>query len=140
MKFYADADDEPELTLLGTLISQPIAIVTEQAPLAEVRDLLIDLRVPAVAVVDARRGLRGVVTRTDVLRTMRDPHARASDAMSGFVFALQEDSTIECAAALMAIEGVGQIVVTTEAGDLVGMVSAVDIARHLAVRAGYLAA
>ena len=123
-----------------SLISQPVAIVTETAPLSEVRRLLVDLRVPAIVVVGADRSLRGLVTRTDVLRGMLDPDATASDAMSGFVFALPGDSTIECAAALMAFEGVGQVVVTGDDGELLGMVSALDVARHMAVRAGYLAA
>jgi predicted transcriptional regulator len=122
------------------LLCQPIAIVIETAPVGELRDLLIELRVPAIAVVDAERSLCGVVTRTDVLRGLGDPDATARDVMSGFVFALPVDSSIECAAALMAIEGVGQIVITARDGALLGMVSALDIARHLAVRAGYLAA
>lgn len=140
---YADDEaDEPtsELVVLATLISQPIAIVLETTPISEIRELLVDLRVPAVAVVDAERSLRGVVTRTDVLRAQSDPGAVARDAMSGFVFALTVEASIECAAALMALEGVGQVIVTTEDGQLLGMVSALDIARHVAVRAGYLAA
>ncbi|MDX2091718.1 MAG: CBS domain-containing protein [Kofleriaceae bacterium] len=60
--------------------------------------------------------------------------------MSSFVFALPLDSTIEAAAALMALEGVSQVVVTNCHGELAGIVSALDIARHVAVRAGYIAA
>jgi len=130
----------PEIVFLGTLVTQPIAVVLETAPLAEVRVLLVELRVPAVAVVDGDRCLTGVITRTDVLRDQGDPDARAKDAMSGFVFSLTSEASIECAAALMAIEGVGQVVVTTRDGELLGMVSSLDIARHVAVRAGYLAA
>jgi predicted transcriptional regulator len=123
-----------------SLILQPVAIVIETAPLSEVRELLIDLRVPAIAVVDADRSLRGLVTRTDVLRCVHDADATAADVMSGFVFALPAESSIECAAALMAFEGVGQIVITGADGELIGMVSALDIARHMAIRAGYIAA
>jgi predicted transcriptional regulator len=121
-------------------ISHPVAVVLESAPLAEVRDLLLDLRVPAVVVVDHEQSLRGVITRTDVLRCLADCDATANDAMSTFVFAVTCEASIECAAALMAIEGVGQVVITTQDGELLGMVSALDIARHMAVRAGYLAA
>jgi CBS domain-containing protein len=129
-------------------ILQPIAIVLESTPLAEVRELLVDLdlRVPAIAVVDTQRTLRGLVTRTDVLRGLSSPHdpfpadTTAGDAMSSYVFAIPEDSSIESAAALMAYEGVGQVVVTAADGALLGIVSALDIARHMAVQAGYLAA
>lgn len=121
-------------------ISRPVAVVIETAPLAEVRDLLVDLRVPAVVVVDRDQTLRGLITRTDVLRCLADRDATASDAMSTYVFSVTSEASIECAAALMAIEGVGQVVITTQDGELLGMVSALDIARHMAIRAGYLAA
>jgi CBS domain-containing protein len=138
-----DEDDEvtAELNLIGALVRGAPIVVDAATPLAELRRLLVEERAPAIAVVDAHRNLRGVVTRTDVLRALdtRD-ELTAADAMSGFVFALPADATIEHAAALMAHEGVGQVIVTGADGALVGMVSALDIARHCAVRAGYLAA
>jgi predicted transcriptional regulator len=139
---WADPDDEItcELHLLAGLPLSPIAAVDEAAPLAELRAIFVEQRVPAIAVVDAGHGLRGLVTRTDVLRAAEVPGARAGDVMSGFVFVLPLDATVECAAALMAIEGVGQVVVTNPRGELAGVVSALDIARHVAVVAGYLAA
>ena len=112
--------------------------MTEDTPLDEVRRLLVDYRVPAVAVVDAEGNLRGLVTRTDVIRVI-EADARAIDAMSGFVFALPAAAPIEKAAALMAYEGVGQIVVTSARGTMLGMVSAIDIVRYYAVISGQLA-
>ena len=38
----------------------------------------------------------------------------------------------------MAHECVGQILVTTASGELVGMLSSLDVARYVAVHAGYL--
>ena len=67
------------------------------------------------------------------------PDGTAGEAMSHFVFALPREAAIERAAALMAYEGVGQIVVTDRGGALVGIVSALDITRHYAIRSGYLA-
>jgi CBS domain-containing protein len=135
-------DEEPTdvLGALGTLVSTPISIVQPDTPISEVLKLLVELRIPAVAVVDRCGAIGGIVTRTDVLRELaRGDHASAGDAMSGFVFALSARSTVERAAALMAYEGVGQVVVTGSRGELVGMVSALDIARYFAVSAGYLA-
>ena len=80
----------------------------------------------------------GLVTRTDVLRELDENDATAGDAMSLYVFALPARSSIEKAAALMAYEGVGQICVTGDGGVLLGRVSALDVARHYAVEAGYL--
>ncbi len=144
-------DDEitSELTMLGSLVVAPVAVVELTAPLAEVVAMLLEQKVPAVAVIgptaapsgaadpEASHTLRGLVTRHDVLRAA--PDACAGDAMSK-VLSLGADTTVECAAALLVLEGVWQVVVTNRDGHLVGLVSAVDIARHMAVRAGYLAA
>ncbi len=134
-------DDEPTdvLGALGTLVSAPISVVQPDTPISEVLKLLVELRIPAVAVVDRCGAIGGIVTRTDLLRELaRGDRATAGDAMSGFVFALSARSTVERAAALMAYEGVGQVVVTGSRGELLGMVSALDIARYFAVSAGYL--
>ena len=100
--------------------------------------MLASQRVPAIAVLDAQGALRGVITRTDVLRALDCDTACARDAMSSFVFAMPARTAIEKAAALMAYEGVGQIVVTGFSGELLGMVSTFDITRHVAVTSGYL--
>ncbi len=101
------------------------------------RRKLVELRVSAIAVVDDEQTLRGIVTRTDVLR-IADEASTAEDAMLRFVFALPAGAPIERAAALMAFEGVGQVVVTGPGGSLVGLVSALHVARHYAIEAGYL--
>jgi CBS domain-containing protein len=150
-------DDEitSELTMLGSLVVAPVAVVDETAPLAEVVALLLEQKVPAVAVIsttaapcgaagherslvpEPTQTLRGLVTRHDVLRAPAG--CCAGDVMSK-VLSLGADTTVECAAALLVLESVWQVVVTNREGHLVGLVSAVDIARHMAVRAGYLAA
>jgi len=132
-------DDEPTPVVanLGGLMRGRSVVVAEDTPLDEVRRLLVEYRVPAVAVVDPDGHLRGLVTRTDVLRVTQ-PGARAIDAMSGFVFALPATAPVEKAAALMAYEGVGQVIVTSARGTLLGMVSAIDIVRYFALVTGQL--
>jgi len=138
--FEPEPDDEvtDEVTTLGALIASPVVVVTLATPLDQVRRKLVELRVSAIAVVDDEQTLRGIVTRTDVLRVADDDVSTAEDAMSRFVFSLPAGAPIERAAALMAFEGVGQVVVTGAGGALVGLVSALDVARHYAVEAGYL--
>lgn len=137
--YLSDFDDDPTSirATLGSLIRGPAPAVELDTPLAVVRRMLVASRVPAIAVVDDNDSLVGLVTRTDVLR-LCDNECTAADAMSGFVFALPIESTIEKAAALMAHEGVGQVVITRNGNELAGMVSALDIARHFAIEAGYL--
>jgi CBS domain-containing protein len=132
LAYRNDFDDEPTTAYdtIGDLVAAPPIVVSPSTSLATVRALLAEHRVPAIAVATASR-LCGVVTRTDVLRGRDDdPDATASDAMSGFVFALPITSTIVNAAALMAYEGVNQIVVIGPSGDLVGIVSAVELVAY----------
>jgi CBS domain-containing protein len=139
--WFGEEDDvvTMEIYLLRALLQSPVITVGQTAPLADLHRMLVDERVPAIAVVDDDRTLIGLVTRTDVLRVLLDePDALAGQAMSRFVVSVPVDSTVEAAAALMATENVGQVVVTGRDGELLGLVSAVDIARHVAARAGYL--
>lgn len=130
-----------EVFLLRALIQSPVVTIAPSTPLVEAQRLLVDERVPALVVVDETQTLCGLVTRTDVLRVLLEqPDADASVAMSMWVVAIPVDSPIENAAALIAIENVGQVVVTGRDGELLGLVSAVDIARHVATRAGYMQA
>ena len=122
------------MTALGTLVLQPAIAISAATPIEEVGRLLVRHRVPALAVVDGAHHVRGLVTRTDVLRLLDEPLTTAGDAMTCVVFALPEGADVERAAALMAYEGVGQIVVTGHRGELVGMVSALDLARYYATR------
>ena len=127
-----------ELETLASLAQQPTILVAPETTIAEVRTRFVDERAPAILVVDANDNLLGILTRTDALRA--DPAATASDALSGVVFVLPMFASVERAAALMAYEHVGQIVVTDGDGALVGVVSAIDIVRHYAVASGYLVA
>ena len=137
--FQPEPEDEvtDQVVTLGALITQPVVVVTLGTPIDTVRRKLVELRCAAVAVIDDAHTLRGIVTRTDVLR-VADEESTAADAMSHYVFALPAGAPIERAAALMAFEGVGQVVVTGAGGCLVGLVSALDVARHYAIEAGYL--
>jgi CBS domain-containing protein len=122
---------------LGQLVRGPAIALAPATPLSQVRRLLVQHRVPAIAVVDPDGAICGIVTRTDVLRAGGDGALTAADVMSGFVFALPPTAYVEKAAALIAFEGVGQVLVIDRDRRLLGMVSSVDIARHFATRAGY---
>jgi CBS domain-containing protein len=128
-----------KIQTIGALVVSPAIVVLPQATIDEARSLLVEHRVPALAVVSENEKLLGLVTRTDVLRA-ESGATSVADVMSLFVFAVSANSAIEKAAALIAFEGVGQVVVTKNCGALLGIVSAVDIARHYAITAGYLRA
>jgi len=138
-RLWHDVEDEitAEVHFLGGLIAGAPVVVEEATPIDVVRAHLVERRISAVVVVDGV-ALRGLVTRTDVLRAL--PGTTAGEAMSPFVFCLPAVSRIERAAALMAVEDVAHVVVIGSDSELLGLVSAVDVARHYAILSGFLAA
>jgi CBS domain-containing protein len=134
---YEDDDEVTNEIVTLRALAKPATVVTPGAAVNVAREMLAELRIPAIAVVEDEV-LCGVITRTDVLRASSKLQT-ASSIMSPYVFMLPAEAPIERAAALMAFEGVACIVVTGEGGNVVGMVSALDIARHFAIRAGYIA-
>jgi CBS-domain-containing membrane protein len=131
-------DDEvmPLFETLDSLVRTPAFSVEMETPIAAVRALLAEHRTPAVVVFNHEDAICGVVTRTDVLRAT--DHCVAHEAMSSFVLTLASSASISKAAALIGYEDVSFIVVTDRRGELRGLVSATDIARHFAILAGAL--
>lgn len=107
--------------------------------LPRLRELLVDRGQHCVPIVGDDGRPVGVVTQSDLLRALgRDERASAGAFMTPLVFALPITASIEQAAALMAYEGVDQIVVTGMNGQVAGVVRALDVARRCARSAGYL--
>lgn len=127
-----------DVDLLGALLTEPALAVSEEFPLDEVIDIAIRHRTHAIVVVDAARRVRGVIASFDLLEgAPHAKHATVADVMVA-AFVLGEDTSVACAAAVMAYEGVDQIVVADARGRLRFVVTARDIARHVASRAGYV--
>ena len=128
---WIEYDDEvtAELRTLRSLSTTPVEIVELATPVGELRRRLVERRVPALAVVDGT-ALVGIVTRTDVLGATSGA-TTAEDVMSSYLVALPESATVDTAAALMAYEGIGQIIVVGKGGELLGMVSVLDVLRDV---------
>lgn len=128
---------------LGSVMSADVACVKESTPFSRLRELLVERSQHCVLIVGAEGRPVGVVTQTDLLRALEDPRRRApgptaGEVMTALVFALPVTASVEQAAALMAYEGVQQIVVTGMGGRVAGIVRALDVARRFARSAGYL--
>jgi CBS domain-containing protein len=126
-----DSDDfeEGPTATFATLaaIAQPVAVATPSTPLAEIRAMLAQQRVPAIAVADDHENLRGVITRSEALRAIEGV---AADVMIAGGFALAAGSTVEAAALMMARESIGYVIIVGDGGRLVGVISALDVLRH----------
>jgi CBS domain-containing protein len=124
-------------------MSTQLACVDEAAPLGRLHELLVDQSQHCVLVIGGEGRPVGVVTQTDLLRAFAGRSRgsgvqSAGQVMTALVFALPVTASVEQAAALMAYEGVQQIVVTGMRGQVAGVVRALDVARRFARSAGYL--
>jgi CBS domain-containing protein len=135
-------------------------------PADELMPLMIARNVARIAVVDSSGGALGIITRTDLLLRrhldltyrhtssvrqvagtrpvssvgpkVEAPAVRTvRDVMSGGAFALSEAAPVARAAALMAYEGVECIVVISQHGRVVGLLSSLDIVRWVARSHGF---
>jgi CBS domain-containing protein len=88
-----------------------------------------------------------MVSRTDVLaaqsqlrgagENQRVP-VNVDDIMTPLVFAVHEHVSASQAAGLMAVEGVRHVIVVASSGEVVGLLSALDVLRWVAERDGFL--
>ncbi len=81
------------------------------------------------------RGSEGVERGSHVYEPVA---TTAGDVMSAVVLALHESSNIGQGAALMAFEGVHRLPVVGDGGEVVGILSALDVLRWLGRHSGYL--
>lgn len=98
--------------------------------------LFLERGVSGAPVVDDHGHPIGIVSKTDLVQQYHDasppPHATAGDIMMPLVFSLPPEATITRAAALMACEGVHRVPIVSADGQIVGLLSALDIVRWVA--------
>jgi CBS domain-containing protein len=98
-------------------------------------------RAQAVAVLDDGGAPIGLLTRADVLERL---HGRAAgellvrDMTLSPTFTVSDDAPAAQVAAMMAYEQIHNVLVVSASGKLVGLVGALDFARWLACRGGYV--
>jgi CBS domain-containing protein len=137
-------------TLVKDVMSPDVACVREDASLDSIATLFLEEGLTAVPVLDAEGRPLGLVSKTDLLREVRDrgeiPEAgvllrgfhidrsvatTASDVMTPLVFAVLENATLAQAVPLMTFEGVHHAPVVTSEGRVVGVLSSMDVLRWL---------
>ena len=133
---YAASRDET----VATIMTHTTYCVRPEVGTETLATLLLDHRMSGVPVVNDSGRPIGVVSKTDLLRHLHehgDAPARVKDIMMPMVFAVERDTPIVHAAALMAGEGVHRLAVVDADLTIIGIVSALDVVRWVADRAGY---
>lgn len=121
---------------LHEMLPQTTTCVTADVPIEQVKRLMAERGLRAVAVVDAHGKLKGIVSRTDL--TTAATFGVVRDIMTANVATLPEDAPVAYAIALMAFDDVGEIPVVTSEGKVVGIYHALDALRWVAGRMGWV--
>jgi CBS domain-containing protein len=128
-----------DLVPLSAIMTREVTCARRELDVVELAALLVGEHIGCVPVVDDGRPI-GMVTKADLVEHLlaKPTEARtAGDLMMPIALALDERSTVAQAAALMACEDIHHVPVVDETGDLVGVVSSLDVVRWLARNDGF---
>ena len=137
---------DADRTAVRDVMSRDVLCVTADVPIQALIHLLVERRVSGVPVVDGDGHPVGVVSKTDIAQ-LDDGEAQGrvvgnirvvGDIMMPIAFTVVESASLSQCAALMAYEGVHRIPVVSVTGQVIGIISALDVARWLARRDGYI--
>ena len=156
----------PRTTPVSAIMTREIICVSPDFSVESLATLFLERGIHASPVVDERGRLMGFVSMTDIVREQHDnadtdvggaepsgatepalrsgfhvePLTRATvgDVMTLDVLALHENTHVAQAAALMAFEGVHRVPIISGSGEVVGILSTLDVLRWLAGEDGYV--
>ncbi len=155
---HVDAAEVAARISVGEVMRRELVAVTSDVAVETVARLLTESTAGSVTVVDARRAVIGVISKTDLLRERDDsstlvpvprelgkgfhiePRGQltAGDVMSCAVRCLPEDARLSHAIGLMASEGLAHVPVVNPNGALVGVLESDDVLAWFAHKIGYL--
>lgn len=137
----AAVTDDRKTARVGSIMTQSVICVTPAWRLRELLDLLVHGNMGGVPVVDDRWRPLGIISKSDVVRHVAEhggvDGATVADCMLPLALTATPEMPVAQVAALMAWEGIHRLPVCGPAGDVVGIVSTLDIARWLARSSGY---
>lgn len=121
-----------------------IVCVRPDLDVAELGTVFVETGISGVPVIDWEGKPVGVVSKTDLLRlvcgtgTLEPGTATVSDIMMPLPLCLPANESLARAAALMAYEKVHRVPVVGASGQVVGIVSSLDVLRWMARQHGYV--
>lgn len=128
---------------IGAMMTSNVVCMQPELSVEAALDILLEKHIGAAPVIDKHGKLLGLVSRSDLLAVKNlaldtgdaaRPSATIGTIMTPMVFSLCETASVATAARLMAMEGIHRLLVTSAQGELVGIVSALDVMRWMAER------
>jgi CBS domain-containing protein len=142
----ASAGSSASETPVSEIMTAEVICVAPDVPLEALLALMIERGISGVPVVNERGLPVGMVSKTDLVRyryengdTSSLDETTVSEVMLPIAHTVLEGTSLAHAAALMAWEGIHRLPVCGERGDVVGMLSALDLVRWMSRREGYSA-
>ena len=136
-----------ERTPVSTLMTTDVTCVSPSLDIEDLADLFLSRRISGAPVVNSHGHPIGVVSKTDLVREHYEAElfsdasllpGTVADVMCESALRLPESSSLAQATAIMAQEGLHRLPIVSDSGAVVGILSALDVVRWLAVRAGYM--
>jgi CBS-domain-containing membrane protein len=125
---------------IASIMTKSVICVTPAWTLRELMVLLVDGDMGGVPVVDEAWRAIGIVSKSDIVRYVLEhgtfEGATVADCMLPLAMTVTPATAIQRVAALMAWEGIHRLPVCGPAGDVIGIVSTLDIARWAAKLTG----
>lgn len=127
---------DPLSAPITEIMATSIEMVADTIPLAYAVSLMAEKRITGLPVTTELGDLIGVLSWTDVMNAMRSNSQEAltgvvGDYMTDRIVAVGIDATVRDAASVMKRGRVHRVLVVDGAGNLAGLVSAVDVVHHL---------
>lgn len=127
---------DPLATPVSEIMTTRIEMVADTIPMTFAAKLLADKHITGLPVTTEEGDLVGVLSWTDVMNALSTNAKEAlagtvRDYMSDRIVAVSVDATVRDAASVMTRGDVHRVLVVDDGGNLAGLVSAVDIVRHL---------
>jgi CBS domain-containing protein len=122
------------------IMTRNVVCARPRLPIASVARLMLRNHISCVPIVDERGHPRGMVTKSDLIELMDGEHVvdnpelmtrTAADIMMPLAITLDDRATVAHAASMMAIEGFHHVMIVSQSGALVGLVSSQDVVRWL---------
>lgn len=134
---------QAENTAVSEIMSRSVVCLAPDARVDSVTEMFLERGISSAPVVDENWHPLGMISKTDLLRKLSEEEmtsarlhvespARVRDVTNPYVLSLHEDASISVAAAMMAYEGVHRLPIVASTGEVVGVISTLDIVRWLA--------
>lgn len=146
-KAVSSGEDAGRATLgtISEIMATRVLCVSPHLPLGALKELFLKHGISGAPVVDEDGLPVGIVSKTDLVRhghceeaEKADEDAVVANIMTHLAFCLPANESIAKAAALMAFEGMHRVPIVGTHGEVVGIVSSLDIVRWLARANGYI--